>query len=103
LNFIKFNNLKFDNPTVAKKCETFIDKHIDEILSTEDGTNFLLNLPIKYFMSLCKSDALNIHSENTLIEFIQKYLKHRDELPKLPEEEVQLDLSLLTDAEKEAR
>jgi len=54
-------------------------------------------------MSLCKSDALNIHSENTLIEFIQKYLKHRDELPKLPEEEVKLDLSLLTDAEKEAR
>ncbi len=54
-------------------------------------------------MSLCKSDALNIHSENTLIEFIQKYLKHRDGLPKLPEEEVQLDFSLLTDAEKEAR
>lgn len=72
-------------------------------MSTEDGTNFLLNLPIKYFMSLCKSDALNIHSENTLIEFIQKYLKHRDGLPKLPEEEVRLDLSLLTDAEKEAR
>jgi hypothetical protein len=30
-------------------------------------------------------------------------LKHRDGLPKLPEEEVRLDLSLLTDAEKEAR
>jgi hypothetical protein len=30
-------------------------------------------------------------------------LKHRDELPKLPEEEVKLDLSLLTDAEKESR
>jgi hypothetical protein len=54
-------------------------------------------------MSLCKSDALNIHNEYTLIEFIQKYLKHRDELPKLPEEEVKLDLSLLTDAEKESR
>lgn len=54
-------------------------------------------------MSLCKSDALNIHSENTLIEFIQKYLKHRDGLPKLPEEEKILDLSLLTDAENEAR
>ena len=62
--------LQFDNQTVAKKCETFIDKHIDEILSTEDGTNFLLNLPIKYFMSLCKSDALNIHNEYSLIEFI---------------------------------
>ncbi len=54
-------------------------------------------------MSLCKSDALNIHSENTLIEFIQKYLKHRDGLQKLPEEEKILDLSLLTDAENEAR
>ena len=54
-------------------------------------------------MSLCKSDALNIHSENTLIEFIQKYLKHRDGLPKLPEEEKILDLSLLTDSENEAR
>ena len=80
-----------------------MDKHIDEILSTEDGTNFLLNLPIKYFMSLCRSDALNIHNENTLIQFIEKYLKHRDNLPKLQEEEVQLDLTLLTVPEKEAR
>jgi len=38
-------------------------------------------------VNLCKANGLSIKHEKTLVEIIEKYLKHRDSLPILAEDD----------------
>lgn len=55
--------------------------------------------------SICASNGLNIKDEYILVNLFERYLAHRDHLPKLPEEERKLDdfKDLLTPEEIKAR
>jgi hypothetical protein len=46
---------------------------------------------------------LNIHNENVLVQLFEKYLKHRETLPILPEEDPMNDTTHLTPEEVKAR
>ena len=52
---------------------------------------------------MCSADNLSIQSENVVVNLIEDYLKHRESLPLLKEEDPSKDISNLTEEEKEAR
>jgi hypothetical protein len=80
-----------------------IQQNFDEILSNDEGSKFLLNLPIDAFTSICDSNGLNITDEMILINMFEKYLDHRKELPLLKEEDPSLDWSILNEEERKKR
>ena len=56
-----------------------------------------------YFKNLCDADNLYIEDEKLVVNLIEEYLNHRKDLPLLPEETPQIDLSLLTEEERKKR
>ena len=87
--------------TVAKACELVILENIDQVMGTEKGSKFILNLPFKYMESFCSNNRLNVSSEYALAQLIENYLNHRDSLP--PLEEPKPDFSGLSPEEREAK
>lgn len=76
----------FENTNLIHACETIIQAHIDRILADEAESAFLYNLPGARMVSLFKASGLNCKDEMHLMEFFEKYLKHRESLPPLKEE-----------------
>ena len=97
------DSILFDNEMMQKACEKILQKNIDKILSEEKGTQFMLNLPFKNMCSLCDANDLCVKSERSLLDLFEKYLKHRDTLPLLPEEDPSKNWDHLTAEEKENR
>jgi precorrin-6B methylase 2 len=58
--------IKFDNEVVARACEMIILENLDTVMQTEQGSKFILNLPVKYMISICKNNRLRVSSENAL-------------------------------------
>jgi hypothetical protein len=67
------------------------------------GIEFLLDLPAEAFTRLCAADNLYIEQEKVVVDLIEQYLKRREGLPLLEEENPQKDWSILTDEEKKKR
>ena len=40
------DSIRFESKVIADKCKELIQKNIETILASEDGTNFLLGLPV---------------------------------------------------------
>jgi len=74
-----------------------------EIAQKDKGTEFLKELPFDQFRSLCAADNLYIEEEKIVVDLIEGYLKHRENLPLLDEENPLKDWSNLTQAEKDKR
>ena len=62
-----------------------------------------MNLPYKYLKSLCGSNKLCVKNERSLLTLFEQYLKHRDNLPLLPEEDPSKDWSNLNEEERKNR
>ena len=92
-----------NNQTIARACETLISKNINMILKNERFYEHILDLPFEYVKNIFSSDDLALSNEHDLVSLIEKYLAHREKLPKLPEEDPSLDWSMLTTEEKENR
>ena len=54
----------------------------------------MFKLPAERVVSLLKANGLNCQDEMHLMEFLEKYIKHRDYLPALPEEKKVTDAEL---------
>ena len=67
------------------------------------GLKFLKDLPVDAFKGIMSADNLYIHEEKIVVDLIEEYLKHRDELPMLDEENPMKDWSNLTEEEKTKR
>jgi hypothetical protein len=80
---------------------------METILSSEEGTKFLLGLPVKEMISICESDKLIFTKpdhESLLVKLFEKYLKHRDTLTLLPEEDPSKNIDVhLSEIEREGR
>lgn len=74
-----------------------------EIVKNEKGVKFLTDLPAEAFKSICQADNLYIQDENIVVDLIENYLKHREGLPLLDEENPLKDWSHLTEEEKKKR
>jgi predicted ribosome quality control (RQC) complex YloA/Tae2 family protein len=79
--------ITFENEKIIKACETIIQAHIQRILADTAETEFLMKLPQKRIVSLFKANGLNTKDELELMKFIEKYLKFRDHLPTLVEDD----------------
>lgn len=99
------DSIRFETKKVSNACEQLMQQNFDEIASSASGAAFLLSLPYSQMKSLCASNSLNIKDEYILVDLFERYLAHRDHLPKLAEEERKLDdfKDLLTKEEIEAR
>lgn len=62
-----------------------------------------MDLPENAFRSLCSADNLYIMDEQIVVDLIVKYLKHRDDLPILDEDNPMKNWSNLTEEEKKKR
>ena len=63
-----------------------------------------MSIPFRYMKSLLQSNQLNVSEEKVLIELFEKYLKHCETLPALPEEDESSKLAhLLTPEEQKTR
>lgn len=96
-----FHNVQFKSDIIAKACEALISQNFDLVAKT--GSKFLQDLPVEYFTSLCKADNLQIKEEKVVVDLIEAYLKRREDLPLLDEENPLMDWSSLTSAEKALR
>ena len=63
----------------------------------------LLSLPHQQLKEFCESDKLEITNEKDLLDLFERYLKAREKLPLLPEEDPSQDWTHLTPEEKEGR
>ena len=88
---------------MIKACEDLIVMNLTKISQSEQGSNFLKDLPAVNFTSLCSADNLYIEHENIVVHLIEDYLKHREGLPLLEEELPKKDYSILTEEEKKKR
>lgn len=61
------------------------------------------DLPFEAFKSLCAADNLYIQDEKIVVDLIEGYLKHRDTLPILDEDNPLKDWSNLNEEEKKKR
>lgn len=62
-----------------------------------------MDLPFEAFKSLCSADNLYIQQEQIVVDLIESYLKHREGLPLLDEENPLKDWSHLKEEEKTKR
>ena len=69
----------------------------------EKGIDFLMDLPVDSFKELCSADNLYIEQEKIVVDLIERYLKHREGLPLLDEENPMKDWSNLTEEERKKR
>lgn len=74
-----------------------------DISKDEKGLEFLRDLPSDAFKSLCAADNLYIQDEKLVVDLIEGYLKHRESLPILDEDNPLKDWSNLTEEEKKKR
>lgn len=74
-----------------------------QITHDEKGLQFIKDLPVDAFRGICQADNLYIQDENVVVELIQEYLKHREGLPILDEDNPMKNLSNLTEEEKTKR
>lgn len=77
--------------------------HFDKVSQDEKGLQFLRDLPAEAFRSVCEADNLYIQDEKIVVDLISGYLKHREGLPILDEENPLKDWSNLTEEEKKKR
>lgn len=97
-------SLKFQSERIKQACENIIVVHFNEICKDhEKGLQFLMDLPIEAFRSFCQADRLYITDEKVVVDLIQDYLKHRDDLPLLDEDNPMKNWSNLTEEEKKKR
>jgi hypothetical protein len=80
--------IKFNSEKVTKACEELLVKHFHEIVISKNGQDFINKLPMKYLQQLLKRDELCVRSESVILECVQNYIKHREEIEpdKTPEE-----------------
>jgi hypothetical protein len=78
--------IRFENKNISLACEQLMQQNFDQIVHSEEGRAFLLNLPFTYIRSLCESNSLNIKDEYALVDLFERYLAHRDELEPIAEE-----------------
>lgn len=102
------DSIRFDSKIISDACTILIQKNLETILQSEEGTNFLLTLPAKQITDICASDKLIFtkpENEAMLVTLFEKYLKHRDEFIKtlLPEEDPSKNEEYLNETEKKAR
>jgi hypothetical protein len=104
-NCTKFylESMKFQSETIKKACEDILVVNFSEISKDEKGLQFLRDLPAEAFMSICAADNLYIQDEKLVVDLIVDYLKHREELPILDEDNPMKDWSNLTEDEKKKR
>ena len=96
-------SLKFQNERIQKACEEIMVINFADVSKDEKGLEFLRDLPAEAFRSLCAADNLYIQDEKLVVDLIQGYLKHREALPLLDEENPLKDWSNLTEEEKKKR
>ena len=77
--------------------------HFPQITHDEKGLQFIKDLPVDAFKAICQADNLYIQDEKVVVDLIQEYLKHREGLPILDEENPMKDWSNLTEDEKTKR
>ena len=77
--------------------------HFEEISKQDKGLQFLMDLPEKAFRSLLSSDTLYITDEQIVVDLIVKYLKNRDMLPILDEDNPMKNWTNLTEEERKKR
>jgi hypothetical protein len=66
--------IRFDNQGVAAACEIIILEQLNQIMETEKGSKFIINLPISQMTQLCQHNNLNVSSEFSLSKIIESYL-----------------------------
>jgi hypothetical protein len=54
--------IKFEDKKLQAKCETVMVRKFSEI--AEEHSKYFLDLPLKNFMNICKSNGLNLKHEN---------------------------------------
>jgi hypothetical protein len=96
-------SLKFQNEKLQKACLDIKVVHFDKVSQDEKGLQFLRELPAEAFRSVCEADNLYIQDEKIVVDLISGYLKHREGLPILDEENPLKDWSNLTEEEKKKR
>lgn len=96
-------SIKFQNAKIQKACEEIMVINFAEICKEQKGIEFLRDLPYEAFREICDSDSLYILDEKIVVELIIDYLKHRDTLPLLDEEDPMKNLSNLTKEERDKR
>lgn len=77
--------------------------HFEEISKQDKGLQFLMDLPENAFRSLLSADTLYITDEQIVVDLVVKYLKNRDHLPILDEDNPMKNWSNLTEEEKKKR
>ena len=95
--------IRFDNKAISEACEILLQQNFGTISKSEEGLQFMLNIPYKYMKSICQSNSLTISNESELVTLFEKYLNHRESLPILKEEDPSLDWSHLNEEERKAR
>ena len=77
---------QFKQEKLAKACEDLIVLNLPKITKSEQGLDFIKDLPVEYFKNICAADNLYIEDEKIVVNLIEEYLNHRKDLPLLPEE-----------------
>jgi len=95
--------IQFKNEKIRRACENILYLQIDTVLKTEAASQHLVELPFQQLKEFCESDKLEITNEKQLLDLFERYLKSREKLPLLPEEDPANDWSHLTPEEKEGR
>jgi hypothetical protein len=97
------DSLKFNSENLQKQCEEHLVMHFEEISKQDKGLQFLMDLPEKAFRSLLSSDTLYITDEQIVVDLIVKYLKHREHLPILDEDNPMKNWDNLKEEERKKR
>jgi len=92
---------KLKSQPIQKACQELIVRNFAEV--KDKGSEFLLDLPAEAFTELCAADNLYIEQEKFVVELIEHYLKRREGLPLLDEENPLKDWSALTEEERKKR
>jgi hypothetical protein len=70
--------IKFEDKKLQAKCETVMVRKFSEI--ADEQTKYFLDLPLKNFVNICKSNSLNVMHENQLVQLIKQYVKYREDI-----------------------
>ena len=96
-------SLKFQNEKLQKACLEMKVVNFAKVSKDEKGVTFLQELPAEAFRSVCEANNLYIQDEKIVVDLITGYLKHREGLPILDEDNPMKDWSNLTEEEKKKR
>jgi hypothetical protein len=78
-NWINFylDGIRFNSKKVTDACEKLLISQFHDVCTSKDGPYFLSQLPLSYFQNLMKSDDLNVDNETRVLEWVEKYIRHR--------------------------